>query len=114
VSINREPLRIRPGLTGFVGSIAGAGLIDGLFQTLIDLGNKCLSLNQRFWRSFTAMALGIIAGAVGAAVFTGLVALTIPGVIAAGAGFVASAGVGYLLNRYVKEPYFAANPNRYG
>jgi len=85
-----------------------------LWQTLIDLGKKCLSPNQRFWRSFTAMGLGIVAGAVGAAVFTGMVVLTFPGAVAAGAGFVASAGVGYLLNRYVKEPYFAANPRRYG
>jgi len=112
-TIDRE-FSIRPGVTGFVGSIAGAGLIDGLWQTLIDLGNKCLSLNQRFWRSFTALGLGIIAGVFGTAVFAGMVALTFPGVIAAGAGFAVSAGVGYFLNRTIKEPGFAANPGRYG
>ena len=57
------------GARGALGSIAGAGLIDGFFQLASDMltSNLCLSPNQYFWRSFIAITFGIVAGAFGLA-----------------------------------------------
>lgn len=67
------------GNRGAVGSVAGAGLIDGAFQVISDIlfSRECLSPNQIFWRASVAIVFGLIAGT------AGLVA-----------GFVAAAGFG--------------------
>jgi hypothetical protein len=52
-----------------MGSVAGAGIIDGVFQLISDtlISHLCLSPNQIFWRASVAIAFGLAAGTVGLA-----------------------------------------------
>lgn len=88
-----------PGMTGFAGSIVGAGLIDSLFQLLGDwASNLCLSPEQYALRMLIALEFGLLAGVFGAA--AGVAAVVYAGASAVAAAGV-SIGVGYFASQWL-------------
>jgi hypothetical protein len=111
VTFHTKP-RTRPGLMGFSGAAAWAGLIDGLTQLLSDW-NLCLSVMQKANRFALSLALGVAAGAFAGIVFTGTVGAALPFTpIIAGAA--AGMGVSWFFNKTIREPWYLGRPDLFG
>ena len=67
IKVNNPKWQWARGNRGALGSIVGAGLIDGIAQVFGDLivGNLCLSPHQFFWRGMVALGFGLVGGAIG-------------------------------------------------
>ncbi len=116
-STSRYTLQTRPipkwGWKGIGGTIALAGIIDGVFQFASDSADPCFTWGKRFSRAALATTLGLVAGAAGALAFGIAVAFTAPAWVAIGLSFAVGAGVGYVLSTQ-KDKIFANNPQYFG
>jgi hypothetical protein len=97
-------------IKGMFGSVALAGLIDGVFQFGSDSALCNLSAAQRYNRFFLATALGVVGGGGATLGFIGATALGAPVIAAAGAAFVTGWIWGEFVAHPIKNHVFASDP----
>lgn len=107
--------RVQPnwGWKGIGGTIALAGIIDGVFQFASDSAAPCFTWGVRFNRAAVATVFGMVAGTAGAIVFGLGVVATAPVWVTIGASFLVGVGVGLALNPY-KEKIFDSRSEYFG
>jgi hypothetical protein len=101
------------GVKGAVGTVAAAGVIDGIFQLVSDAQFRCLSWAQRANRFAAATSFGLWAGLAGVAAFGVLAAVGAPVAAAIGVSFIVGTGASYVLSN-VKNWVFQSNPAHFG
>ncbi len=110
---NTRSMGVFDSIKGFGGSVAIAGLIDGIFQFVSDSAICNLSAAQRFNRFFLAMALGIVGGGLAASAFVLVTAAGSPVIAAVAASFAVGMLWSEIVARPVKSQVFSSDP-RFG